>query len=255
MERSRPAGWTAAGWPAAGWPAAGWSAAGPVPERGPCLLTLGVAGLRSADRGPSVSHRMPRGRRGNHAQVSRCRQLHQGGRQGPPRRGRSARRAATEAMIKSLGGTMEAYYFAFGSDDFYIIVDAPSNAAVAAAALTAAASGAVNPRTVALSRPRRSIPRRSYRRRTGLPGPRSTEPQPAGRPAGCPEALTRPGAPTGAATDPQAGGRPSGCPAGRRLLRFQASLDAARRSARSRRRRRQARRRVPGRALRGGRPR
>jgi uncharacterized protein with GYD domain len=67
--------------------------------------------------------------------------------------GGSARRAATEAMITSLGGTMEAYYFAFGSDDFYIIVDAPSNAAVAAAALTAAASGAVNPRTVVLLTP------------------------------------------------------------------------------------------------------
>jgi uncharacterized protein with GYD domain len=67
--------------------------------------------------------------------------------------GGSARRAATEAMITSLGGTMEAYYFAFGTDDFYIIVDAPSNAAVAAAALTAAASGAVNPRTVVLLTP------------------------------------------------------------------------------------------------------
>ena len=67
--------------------------------------------------------------------------------------GGSARRAATETLIKSLGGTMEAYYFAFGSEDFYIIVDAPSNAAVAAAALTAAASGAVNPRTVVLLTP------------------------------------------------------------------------------------------------------
>jgi len=67
--------------------------------------------------------------------------------------GGSARRTATEQLIASLGGTMEAYYFAFGSDDFYIIVDAPGNAAVAAAALTAAASGAVNPRTVVLLTP------------------------------------------------------------------------------------------------------
>ena len=28
---------------------------------------------------------------------------------------------------------MEAYYFAFGSDDFYIIADMPGNAAVASA--------------------------------------------------------------------------------------------------------------------------
>ena len=45
--------------------------------------------------------------------------------------GGSGRRAATAQLIASLGGTMEAYYFAFGSDDFYIIADMPGNAAVA----------------------------------------------------------------------------------------------------------------------------
>jgi uncharacterized protein with GYD domain len=67
--------------------------------------------------------------------------------------GGSARRAATAQLIASLGGTMEAYYFAFGSDDFYIIADMPGNAAVAAAALTAGASGAVNTRTIVLLTP------------------------------------------------------------------------------------------------------
>jgi len=67
--------------------------------------------------------------------------------------GGSARRAATEKLITSLGGTMEAYYFAFGEDDFYIIGDMPSNAAAAAGALTAGASGAVRARTVVLLTP------------------------------------------------------------------------------------------------------
>jgi len=67
--------------------------------------------------------------------------------------GGTARRAATEQLITSLGGTMEAYYFAFGGDDFYIIADMPGHAAVAAAALTAGASGAVKARTIVLLTP------------------------------------------------------------------------------------------------------
>jgi uncharacterized protein with GYD domain len=67
--------------------------------------------------------------------------------------GGSGRRAATAQLIASLGGTMEAYYFAFGSDDFYIIADMPGNAAVASAGLTASASGAVNTRTIVLITP------------------------------------------------------------------------------------------------------
>ena len=67
--------------------------------------------------------------------------------------GGSARRAATEQLINSLGGTMEAYYFAFGSDDFFLIADLPGNAAAAAGALTAAASGAIHTRTIMLLTP------------------------------------------------------------------------------------------------------
>lgn len=67
--------------------------------------------------------------------------------------GGTARRAATEQLITSLGGTMEAYYFAFGGDDFYIIADMPGHAAAAAATLTAGASGAVKARTIVLLTP------------------------------------------------------------------------------------------------------
>jgi uncharacterized protein with GYD domain len=67
--------------------------------------------------------------------------------------GGTGRRAATEQLITSLGGTVEAYYFAFGSDDFYLIADLPSNAAAAAGALTAGASGAITTRTIVLLTP------------------------------------------------------------------------------------------------------
>ena len=67
--------------------------------------------------------------------------------------GGSGRRAATERLVASLGGTVEAYYFAFGSDDFYLIADLPGNAAAAAGALTASASGAIRTRTIVLLTP------------------------------------------------------------------------------------------------------
>jgi uncharacterized protein with GYD domain len=67
--------------------------------------------------------------------------------------GGSARVAAVRTLIESLGGTLESMYFAFGSDDWYITVDLPSNAAMAAGALTVAATGSTNPRTVVLLTP------------------------------------------------------------------------------------------------------
>ena len=75
------------------------------------------------------------------------------GARGLLKEGGSGRREATEKLVKSLGGKVEGYYFAFGSDDFYLIADLPSNAAAAAGALTAAASGAIATRTVVLMTP------------------------------------------------------------------------------------------------------
>ena len=60
------------------------------------------------------------------------------------------RRQAAEQAIKSAGGTMEAFYFAFGDDDAYVIVDAPDHASMAAASLAINASGAVETKTVVL---------------------------------------------------------------------------------------------------------
>jgi uncharacterized protein with GYD domain len=67
--------------------------------------------------------------------------------------GGSKRREATEKFIKGLGGTLEAYYFAFGGDDFFAIVDLPDNVTVAACSLVAGASGALNAKTIVLITP------------------------------------------------------------------------------------------------------
>jgi uncharacterized protein with GYD domain len=67
--------------------------------------------------------------------------------------GGTKRRQAADQAIKSAGGKMEAFYFAFGEDDAYLIVDAPDHATVAAAAVAINASGAVHSRTTVLLTP------------------------------------------------------------------------------------------------------
>lgn len=64
--------------------------------------------------------------------------------------GGTARRAAAEALVKSLGGTMESFYYAFGDADVYTVVDMPDHASMSAAALAIGASGAVTGKTVVL---------------------------------------------------------------------------------------------------------
>jgi len=72
------------------------------------------------------------------------------GARGVLKEGGTGRRGAVLELIASLGGTVEGYYFAFGCDDVYIIVDLPGPAAAAAASLAVAASGAARLRTVVL---------------------------------------------------------------------------------------------------------
>jgi uncharacterized protein with GYD domain len=52
-----------------------------------------------------------------------------------------------------MGGKLEAFYFAFGSDDFVIILDLPSNIDMTATALVAQASGTVKSRVTVLVTP------------------------------------------------------------------------------------------------------
>ena len=63
------------------------------------------------------------------------------------------RRQAAEQAIRSAGGKMEAFYFAFGDKDAYVILDAPDHATVAAASLAINASGAVHSKTTVLLTP------------------------------------------------------------------------------------------------------
>jgi uncharacterized protein with GYD domain len=67
--------------------------------------------------------------------------------------GGTARRAVVEKMIKGLGGTMEAYYYAFGDKDLYVIADLPDNASMAAISLLVGATGTVVVKTTVLLTP------------------------------------------------------------------------------------------------------
>lgn len=67
--------------------------------------------------------------------------------------GGTSRVRAVRDLMTSVGGALECYYFAFGSDDYVIIADLPDNAAAAAGAMIVNASGAVNNRTVVLLTP------------------------------------------------------------------------------------------------------
>ncbi len=67
--------------------------------------------------------------------------------------GGSSRRAVVEKLIKSGGGKLETFYYAFGETDLYVIADMPDNASMAAVALTVAASGVINLETTVLMTP------------------------------------------------------------------------------------------------------
>ena len=67
--------------------------------------------------------------------------------------GGSSRRATVEKLVQSMGGKVEAFYYAFGDTDAYIILDLPDHATVTALALTVNASGAVTVKTTVLMTP------------------------------------------------------------------------------------------------------
>ena len=67
--------------------------------------------------------------------------------------GGTKRRQAAEQAIKSAGGKLEAFYFAFGDRDALIIVDAPDHTTIAAASIAVNAGGGVHAKTVVLLTP------------------------------------------------------------------------------------------------------
>jgi uncharacterized protein with GYD domain len=65
-------------------------------------------------------------------------------------KGGSARVAAAKELIEGLGGSMESFYFGFGSTDVFAIADFPDNVSAAAAALAVSSGGGATVRTVVL---------------------------------------------------------------------------------------------------------
>lgn len=64
--------------------------------------------------------------------------------------GAASRKATVEALVKGLGGSIEAFYFSFGASDVVVIVDLPGNTDAAAISMAVGASGAVGLSTTVL---------------------------------------------------------------------------------------------------------
>ncbi len=64
--------------------------------------------------------------------------------------GGSSRKAALESLAESVGGNVEALYYAFGDADLYVIAELPDDASAASLSLRVAASGAGTVKTTVL---------------------------------------------------------------------------------------------------------
>jgi uncharacterized protein with GYD domain len=67
--------------------------------------------------------------------------------------GGTARSNAVAKAIAGAGGSMESFYFAFGAEDAYVVVDMPDNEAAAAVSMAVGATGLVACRIVVLLTP------------------------------------------------------------------------------------------------------
>lgn len=73
--------------------------------------------------------------------------------QGLRQDGGSARRDAIERACASVGGHLDAFYFAFGASDVVALLDLPDNVTAAGTSLLVAASGKVDTKTTVLLTP------------------------------------------------------------------------------------------------------
>jgi uncharacterized protein with GYD domain len=67
--------------------------------------------------------------------------------------GGSGRRAAVQKLVEGVGGRVEAFYFAYGEADAYVITDVPDANAAMALSLAVNATGTVRISTVPLITP------------------------------------------------------------------------------------------------------
>lgn len=75
------------------------------------------------------------------------------GAKGLVKEGGSKRKEAMSRLVKKLGGKIEAFYFAFGDADFFVVVDLPDPATAAAISLAVGQAGAVRMKTHVLMTP------------------------------------------------------------------------------------------------------
>ena len=67
--------------------------------------------------------------------------------------GATGRKEMAEDLVTSLGGSIEAFYYAFGDSDLYVIADLPDDASAAAASVAVGASGTASIKTTVLVTP------------------------------------------------------------------------------------------------------
>ena len=67
--------------------------------------------------------------------------------------GGTKRKQSMERLAESLGGKLEAFYYAFGDDDLFAIWDMPDNVTVAAVSIIVNASGTGNAKVTVLLTP------------------------------------------------------------------------------------------------------
>jgi uncharacterized protein with GYD domain len=72
------------------------------------------------------------------------------GAKGLLKEGGSARKAAVQKVVESLGGKLEGFYFAYGDVDVYLVIDMPDEISGVAVSLAVNASGAVRISTIPL---------------------------------------------------------------------------------------------------------
>ena len=75
------------------------------------------------------------------------------GARGLLKEGGTGRRAAVQKLVEGAGGKVEAFYYAYGDDDAYVIVDVPDATSGLAISLAVNASGAVRLSTIPLITP------------------------------------------------------------------------------------------------------
>lgn len=67
--------------------------------------------------------------------------------------GGTARVEAVNQLMKSVGGSVESFYFAFGTDDGFVILDVPDTVTAAALSLTVGAAGGATTEVIQLITP------------------------------------------------------------------------------------------------------